>query len=408
MRKLVLFIFLSFALVGCNLGYETTTTEAVVIDTENYLEIDSVSDLKNMEMNKSYVLMTDLDLSQEEWNPIGSFIDPFLGNFNGNNHTISNLTIDEYTSDFNGLFGYVKGDIFDLEVVDFSINYQTRYLSYAGGLAGVTTGDIANVTVSGTINVDNTKSNTFAGLLVGFSQAELDNITDIQDFQPNIISDSTATGSISVDSLTFAFVGGLVGKTYNTTVYDSSVDVILDVKTEEQRAYVGGLIGHNYGGILVGFESEREETNIDIYRNLAISDIFVESLVGNIHVGGLIGYNNYGTAYENFSDTNLETVGLLISIGLLIGEDWQGDVANNLAIGDVLVNQPVTLVLDGPVVGASYTPIMIENNYFYSDDFSSSETEGLITSANLNDNTFYLDTLGWEQAFASLVIDYIE
>ncbi len=409
MKKLILFVFLSFALVGCGLGYEPTTTEPIVIDTENYLPINNVEDLKNMEMNKSYVLMADLDLSSEEWVPIGSFSDPFLGNFDGNNHSISNLTISEYSQDFNGLFGYIKGDVFDLEIVDFSISYETEYLTYAGGLAGALTGDITNVITTGEIDVVNTKSNTFAGLLAGFSQAELDSVTDITSFAANVISDSSATGTIDVDTLTIAFVGGFIGKTYNTSVYDSSVDVTINVKTEQQRSYVGGFIGHNYGGILVGFESQREDTNIDIFNNIAISEITVESTTKNIHIGGFIGYNNYGTVYNNFADTSLETTGTLVSIALFIGEDWAGNVTGNLAVGVALVNAPTTLVLDSPIIGASYSPIDITNNYYFSDSFSTiRDTDNLVSQTDLTSNSFYLNTLSWDQQFINLVLSTLE
>lgn len=409
MKKIILFIFLSFALVGCGLGYEPTTTEPIVIDTDTYLEINNLEDLKNMEMNKSYILMADLDLSSEEWTPIGSFTDPFLGNFDGNNHSISNLTISEYNQDFNGLFGYIKGDVFDLELIDFSISYETEYLTYAGGLAGALTGDVTNVSTTGEIDVINTKSNTFAGLLTGFSQAELDNVTDITNFAANVISDVHVDGSIEVDTLTIAFVGGFIGKTYNTSIHSSSADVVLNVKTEQQRAYVGGFIGHNYGGILVGFESQIEDTNINIFNNIALSDITVESLTKNIHVGGFIGYNNYGTVYNNFADTSLETTGTLVSVALFIGEDWAGNVTNNLAIGEALVNAPTTLLLDSPIIGASYSPIDITSNYYLSNSFSTiRDTDSLITQTDLTSNAFYLTTLSWDQEFINQVLDKIE
>ena len=38
-------------------------------------------------------LESDLDLSANEWLPIGTHDTPFMGNFNGNGHTVSNLKI---------------------------------------------------------------------------------------------------------------------------------------------------------------------------------------------------------------------------------------------------------------------------------------------------------------------------
>ena len=54
-------------------------------------------------------LKSDIELSSDEnWIPIGSSENPFLGYFSGNNHTVSNLNINA-TTDNQGLFGVVEG-----------------------------------------------------------------------------------------------------------------------------------------------------------------------------------------------------------------------------------------------------------------------------------------------------------
>ncbi len=63
-----------------------------------------------------YKLMHNIDLTGytqaadgTQWIPIGSLATPFTGTFDGNSKTISNLTYNDNTKDYFGIFGYVKG-----------------------------------------------------------------------------------------------------------------------------------------------------------------------------------------------------------------------------------------------------------------------------------------------------------
>lgn len=60
---------------------------------EGYTVITSADDLQAINNNLSgkYILMGDIDLSGENWTPIGDLSDPFTGEFNGNGYTVSNL-----------------------------------------------------------------------------------------------------------------------------------------------------------------------------------------------------------------------------------------------------------------------------------------------------------------------------
>ena len=66
-------------------------------------------------LDKHFILSRDLDLSGNEWTPIGTEEHPFRGNFDGNGKVISNMYV--HKSDrgsYNGLFGYVCGLIWHL------------------------------------------------------------------------------------------------------------------------------------------------------------------------------------------------------------------------------------------------------------------------------------------------------
>lgn len=54
-------------------------------------------------------LTTNITLQEEAWTPIGTSGNRFSGHFEGWGHTISGLSIDAGSSDYQGLFGYVDG-----------------------------------------------------------------------------------------------------------------------------------------------------------------------------------------------------------------------------------------------------------------------------------------------------------
>ena len=91
-----------------------------------------------------FKLGNDIDLENEEWTPIGKSLDkPFMGYFDGNGFTISNLKITQLTEDNKnlGFFGVLGGYVSDLELENIQINVTnptdlTEYPAI-GGLAGV-------------------------------------------------------------------------------------------------------------------------------------------------------------------------------------------------------------------------------------------------------------------------------
>ena len=51
------------------------------------------------------VLKNDLNLNNKEWIPIGTDSNPFRGNFDGGNHTVTRMQISNSSVDYVGLFG---------------------------------------------------------------------------------------------------------------------------------------------------------------------------------------------------------------------------------------------------------------------------------------------------------------
>ena len=119
-----------------------------------------------------FKLTSDLDLSGVEWAPIGNMNDMethstlFLGSFDGDGHTISNLS---YTSDtYNcgaGLFGVSCGEVKNLTLEDATVTVTEGTSMAIGGVVGYNMGSVDNVTLKGdsTITGNNCVGGTVGG-----------------------------------------------------------------------------------------------------------------------------------------------------------------------------------------------------------------------------------------------------
>ena len=114
-------------------------------------------------LGKEIILLNDIELSQENWIPIGTKEEQFAGTFNGNGHTISNLHYEDEDGIFLGLFGVLdsEGRIKNLNVRDFSFkvgNFQySNYTKFVGSIVGFGFGLINDCTAEG-INVESVNS----------------------------------------------------------------------------------------------------------------------------------------------------------------------------------------------------------------------------------------------------------
>ena len=135
-------------------------------------------------------LTADINLAGKEWIPVGNRDNLYIGTFDGGNHIITGLTVNQSGTDHVGLFGSVgKGGMVKdvrLENVNISVSDGGSYL---GGIVGESGGTIENCSVSGSIS----GSDQIGGIAGG-------NI--------GTITACTATGSVSGGQM----VGGIVGE----------------------------------------------------------------------------------------------------------------------------------------------------------------------------------------------------
>ena len=268
-------------------------SEAATADVNGIVTISNLHQLALMgaSLTGSYRLASDIDASTtlgtnaadiwstSGWVPVGGNSAAFTGNFDGQGHTISGLTVNRAAS-FLGLFGNSSGTIQNIGLISEFINGY----SYAGGLVGNNTGTISSAYASGTVN-----GMQYVGGLTGWNSGSVSNsyastatygtfdVGGLVGHNHGSISNSYATGA-TVGSNTYA--GGLVG--FN----DSTIKFAYAVGSVVGNTYVGGLVGYNDSG-----------SSIDnAYASGAVN--------GSNVVGGLVGRNAYSTITNSFWDVS--------------------------------------------------------------------------------------------------------
>ena len=205
---------------------------------------------------KTFVLTNDIDMSGvSNWQMIGRSGCTFGGTFDGQNHTISGLSIGlNSTSDVGGLFQYADPDsvLKNVNLEDITINIASG-LTYAcaGALVGKTSGTVENVNVSAfTIEGANSDNAEFGGI-AGFLEA-------------GTIKNSSAQGYINWSNGGYA--GGIVGCMYSSaTVYASKSQMSI-----EGGSNAGGIAG------FVGFNADNQTATISnclFEGSLGVTDI---------------------------------------------------------------------------------------------------------------------------------------
>ena len=258
-------------------AYGTTTGDVWKFTTSAKIPVSTPAEFQAIKDNPSasYYLVNDIDMDGESYTPIGNFTDGiFTGIVDGADFTVSNITIDDAASDYQGVFGLLSTGayIYDLKIVDVDITADDR----VGGLVGwAAAGTITNCSVTGTVSADD-----FVGGLVGYMSAGV-----------NISGCSSAVTVVSDQSI--AAVGGLIGFSGGGTIATSYATG--DVTASGTVSSVGGFVGDN---------------SATISNCYATGDVTGNNTAGN--TGGFIGYQRSSTI------TNAYSVGA-VSTGALLG-----------------------------------------------------------------------------------------
>src|SRR5215211_3283898 len=265
-----------------------------------------------------FIVANDIDATgTAAWNdgagflPIGNVLNPFIGMFDGNRNTVTNLTI-ATTEQNKGLFGVIgsKGVVANLNLTDVTIFAEGG--GTFGVLAGINEGRISDVNVSGTIGTFG--AGVTAGGLVGHNSG--------------VITHATANVAVSVGNGTtesggFNYAGGLVGINTGTIAQSSVGD-------PESPTLVGGGLNSFVGG-LVGQNGSGQPGGAGLIESSSAS-AFVR---GFGSVGGLVGFNAAGATITGSTVTDgfVFTAGSGFAGGL-VGQN-EGLIVSSSASGQV-------------------------------------------------------------------------
>ena len=250
-----------------------------------------------------YELVADISLtSYDNWQPIGicdtsnNCPNAYDSIFEGNGHTISDLTIISPVGNYAGLFGAISADsiLRNIHIRSASINGGANSVNNVGLLAGYAReAMIINSSAGGEI----IGSANNVGGLVGDGQ--------------NIVITSSYTEDISVKGE--SAVGGLVGSGNNINITSSYMKEGAIIGT----ANVGGLIGSGWYVSIVSSYAAGREIRGD-----------------NDKIGGLIGNGWYANIISSYA--TVMNVGGDNDVGGLIGDGREAKItSSNATIGTV-------------------------------------------------------------------------
>lgn len=273
--------------------------------------------------NGDYFLCKDIDLAGYDVRPVCSCSVEFAGVFEGNEKTISNLSIIRRTSDCVGLFGANSGVIRNLRVAGATVEGDEAVGVIVG--RNKATGRIENVVVDYSLvtGVDT------AGGLVGENRG--------------LILTSTFDGVVSGRRGWYGFgahFGGAVG------VNDGTIDQTSTTGAVSGQAMVGGLCGDSgtggRGAVVVQCVSEsyvsgKFEVGGLIGHNAAGSCVLLSYALGDVSggdspVGGLSGFNA-GLIHQCYAQGDVWG-GICARVGGLLGANG-GGVEECYATGEV-------------------------------------------------------------------------
>ena len=259
-------------------SYDGDGSEANPYEVGN---VDQLQCIEEHDLGANYVQVSDIDASEtmswnngKGFNPIdippgssGTTFSGFTGTFDGQDHKITNLTIDRGKSGIAGLFGAVGsgGKVTNVSVVDVNI---TGLGSGVGGLVGANNGTVARSHATGLVN-----GTSLVGGLVGSNDG-------------GTVTKSYATAEVDGSELVGGLVGGngfgssLLGNGRGGEVTESYA-----TGSVNGSRIVGGLLGGNNGTVTESYAAGAVNGSV------------------RYAVGGLVVLNE-GTVEESYWDVN--------------------------------------------------------------------------------------------------------
>ena len=257
----------------------------------------------------------------KEWTPIGnSYNGSYTGIFEGQNHTISGLYFKQENTEEVGFFGYNRGKISNVGILD---SYFCGF-SQVGGVCGYNSSTITNCYNKGVVDGTADRASSFGGVC---------------GCNLGILTNCYNTGSVKGQ----LFVGGVSGNNGKmiTNCYNTGI-----VKGHE---WVGGVSGEN-SGTIINCNNEGKVSGTEYYvggvsgeNKKTITNCYNTGIVsGQSYVGGVNGYNINGTIINCNATGEVNgtgsyvggVIGMNLNKGTITNCYYDSTIYTGAAIGD--------------------------------------------------------------------------
>lgn len=314
-----------------------------IIDNDNLLDENGAINIDN----------------PNEWVPIGNINNCYSGIFDGNNHIISGLYLNDENMNYVGLFGKIyNGTIKNVKILDSYFCGR----QFVGGIAGDNSGIIDNCINDSTIigifegaggiaggNFGNISNSTNYGKIMGDSFLKLNEYVTNDEENNQIIN----TNALTIYSQA---IGGICGGNYGTVESSSNRGTII------AGSNVGGITGWNNGLIKnsdnYAFIISNSKTSYAYAGGIAgyntvLGNISHSINQGNIlttkhYIGGIVGYTEANSITKIEYSYNSGAISGKMYVGGIVGCNMV-EVSNCYNVGMIIGNRNV-----GGIVGYNH------------------------------------------------------
>lgn len=317
-------------------------------NTNTYAELTS-----NIDLNPNFIFTKDGCTGEgtpQEWKPIGLISSnfssqlPYLGEFDGNGHTISGLYINESstTEMAGGLFGYLAGYIHDVNLENSYINSKS---ACTGSFAGILEGKIENCTAKATVYSDaNANKLNGTGGIVGNLNGTTSEVLG-------------CTFSGHVEAKSNPYMGGIVGENMYGYIADCTNNGTV---TSSKWDKVGGIVGNNQ--IPDSSNEPAEGKSAVIERCVNNGTISGPNDMSGDYVGGIVGISSWSWKGDYFGTVrnclNTGTITGCVSSGIVGYLEKATNVENCLNTGTISGTP------SGGIAGQQLSSCAIKNSYY--------------------------------------------
>lgn len=317
-KNLNYYSFMKFKVNGEDVSFERKYERIL---EENFISISTVAEFKNIEMDKNYKLINDLDFENKP--VILDFV--YKGILDGNGHSLKNIKITDENIEkwgkveYRGIITQNEGIIRNLKIEDINIDIKNEKFNIKnfGVFVGKNLGAIRNCSLeSGTINAEN---GNFAGIAYFSSFGEITNCTNkvnINGANAGIVSEARIT-----DIENCINEGNLTGQNVNGITSSCSGMIVNCKNTGELRSK---------------------------YQSFGIAKISTEGIIDSSNSGMIYSENGLAAGIVGFAENKLsgcvnsgeiEGVGEVAGIAIVAGEDYSISIENCRNSGRIILKE---------------------------------------------------------------------